>query len=174
MYFQEALAIRESVSNLRSKAYVLAHLGYTQTQIGEHKGAESSFLEALRIRQELGEEALIMDTYSGLALVSFLMGNQDEALGYVNKILSWIQDNGTEGLEFPVQVYLICYQILSAISDSDGRLHSNKRAQTILEDGHALLTERLARIKDEGMREQFVENVPYNRQLRDTWLSKQK
>lgn len=172
-YFQKALAIRKSVSNQRSKAYVLAHLGFAQAQIGEHKGAESSFLEALKIRQDLSEEALIIDAYSGLALISFLMGNQDQALGYVNKILSWIQDNGTEGLEFPVQVFLICHEILSAITDIDGQLPSSTRAKTVLEDGYELLTERLLRISDEGMREQFIENVPYNRKLRDTWLRNQ-
>lgn len=172
-YFQKALAIRKSVSNQRSTAYVLAHLGFAQAEIGEYKDAESSFLEALKIRQDLSEEALIIDAYSGLALISFLMGNQDDALSYVDKILSWIQDNGTEGLEFPVQVFLICHQILSAISDADGLLPFSARAQTVLEDGHALLTERLLRIRDEGMREQFIENVPYNRKLRDTWLKNQ-
>ena len=89
-----------------STLQVLLVTGQTLTLLGEHDLAKSYLLEALKIRQELNEEALIIDTNSVLALNVYLQGDTKQALQYVQKNLAWITANDIEGLEFPIQTYL--------------------------------------------------------------------
>ena len=68
-----------------------------------------------------------------------------------------------DGLELPVQVHLICYQAARLIPTL------TSEARIILDAGYALLSKRADQIKDEGIRQQFLQNVPYNRELLALW-----
>jgi hypothetical protein len=78
--------------------------------------------------------------------------------------MSWLQNKGIDGLEFPIQLYLICYQVLHLVSNNDPVAQS--AAQKALSSGYILLIERAARIHDDTLRRQFLESVPFNRELR--------
>ncbi len=69
--------------------------------------------------------------------------------------------NGTEGIEYPLQVYLTCCRILRANQDP--------RAQTVLNTAHRLLQEQAAKISDEELRRSFVENVAAHREIISEW-----
>jgi len=58
-------------------------------------------------------------------------------------------------------VYLTCYRVLHANADA--------RAQDVLGTAYAILQERAANIKDEGMCRSYLENVPYHREIVDLW-----
>jgi hypothetical protein len=56
---------------------------------------------------------------------------------------------------------MTCYQVLVAAEDP--------RAQEVLEAGYNLLMDRAARIEDPTTRRSFLENVPANREIVETW-----
>ena len=87
----------------------------------------------------------------------------------VEGILAWIEANGADRIEYPVLVYLICYQVLEACARQ--RPAERTRARAVLQQGVALLQRRAAAITDPGLRQQFLENVPFNRELMAAWAA---
>ena len=99
-----------------------------------------------------------MDDLAGLARVALAQGHTGQALAHVEEILAWLAGNSPEGMEFPVLVYLSCYQVLQAAGDAE-------QAKAILADGYNLLQQRANRIPDDALRRQFLQNVPFNHEL---------
>ena len=60
--------------------------------------------------------------------------------------------------KLPLWVYLTCYQALSSNGEAD-------LAKQSLQAGDVILQQRAAQIQDEQLRRQFLENVPFNREL---------
>lgn len=162
-YYEQALAIGRVINNERSIGYGLTHLGYTLAELGELDNAAATLEQALALRRRLGSEAGVIDALGGLALTAAVGNVPDEALEHVQYILAWIKENGTDGLEFPVQLYLICYRILQAVTGQT--LTEQITAQSVLANGYALLQERAARIQDDDLRQQYLERVPFNREI---------
>jgi tetratricopeptide (TPR) repeat protein len=170
-YYQKALAIHELIDNQKEKAFVLTHMGYVLIELNQLKEAQLALENALKIRRDLGTEVLAITTMAGLALLSLKNDQFEKAQQYTSNILSWIETNGTEGIELPVLVYLICYQVADAVANGDPRRKID--AQTILNAGHLLLEQHALRIQEPDVRRQFMENVPYNRKLQSAWLKSQ-
>lgn len=57
-----------------------------------------------------------MDDLAGLARVTLAQGDVTEAKVRVEEILAWLTANSLAGIEFPVLVYLSCYQVLLVAS----------------------------------------------------------
>lgn len=167
-YFQEALEILAHVDNKSASGYTLTHLGYVQADLEQFPAATSSLKRALTIRRELGARALEMDTLAGLAQVSFKQNQLEDALSRVNQILDWIDENSTNGIELPVLIYLICFEVLEKAS-KDQRIKADK-VQSVLKSGYVLMQDHANQIKDPQLRKHFIENVPYNRLLQEAWL----
>ncbi len=167
-YYESALDILGSIDNMSATGYTLTHLGYVLADLEQYQAANSALSRALKIRDELGTDALVVDTLAGLAQISLKQGRLAEAQNRVIQILAWIEANDTEGIELPVLVYLICYRVMQAAAKDDSSLLS--AAQAILAAGHALLEQHAVRIQDADLRQQFMENVPYNRALQAAWL----
>ena len=98
--------------------------------------------------------SLIADT---LAHVALAQNDRTAALAYVEEILAYLQIGSLAGADAPFRVYLTCYHVLQA--------HSDSRAPTILQLAHELLQTRAATIGDERLRRLFLENVPAHREL---------
>ena len=164
---QQALALHHEIGDRHLKGYTQTYLGHTLADSGELQLATEAYQKAIKIRRKLGEEKLVMDDLAGLARVAMREGNNSQALRYVEEILAWIESNDVEGIEYPLQVYLTCYQVLQATLD--GAL---ARADTILLTAHTMLQEQAAKIKDEALRRQFLQNVPFNREIMAAWEKK--
>lgn len=168
-YYDRAGHILATIDNKRELGYVLTHVGYLAIELGRYDRARADLIRALRLRQQLGSEALTLDTLAGLAFLAMSIGQLEEAVSTAETIYSAIAENGTEGIELPILVILICYQILYQAGKQDP---SRRRlAARLLEKGNALLEERLRRLPDEATRQRFLRRLPYNRQLRDLWLA---
>ena len=115
----------------------------------------------------MGAKALAIDTLSGLALAALNRGQLDKAYEIVSDIQSYLDQSGTNGIELPVQVYLICYQILSEAGKSNAQAAA--KALEILKAGYALVEKRAQQINDSETRHRFFENVPYNLALLKAW-----
>lgn len=165
-HYEAALALAERIKNARNSGYTLTHLGFTLLELGQPAAAAASFEQALSYRRQQGNEASVIDSLTGLAAVAAARGQTAEAGQHVAHILAWIDANGADGLELPVQTYLICYDTLRQTGPQD-----TAAAGHVLEQGYALLQQRANRINDTDLRRQFLEQVPYNRRLRDAWLA---
>jgi len=170
-YYQKALAIHELIDNQKEKAFALTHFGYVLVELNQFDDARLTLENALQIRRDLGAEVLAIDTMAGLAQLSLKEGQLEKAQHYISQILSWIEAKGTEGIELPVLVYLICYQVIQALAKTDSHLLID--ARVILEAGHALLEQHALRIQESDLRQQFIEKVPYNRMLQAAWIESQ-
>ena len=148
----------------------MTHLGYTLAERGDLPAAKEAFAQALSIRRELdANSGVAMDDLAGLARVALAAGDLSPSTTYVEGILAWIEANGADRIEYPVLVYLICYQVLEACARQ--RPAERARAQAVLQQGVALLQRRAAAITDPGLRQQFLENVPFNRELMAAWTA---
>ena len=159
-YYESALTIQRDIGDRNSIAYTLTHLGYTLTDLGNYPAALTSFNEALQLRRELKQESLTMDVLAGLASLAWLQGEQAGARKQAQEVVAWLEVNDAEGVEYPVQVYLLCYRILQAAPN---------QAQTILQAGYTLLQKRAKRIKDDDLRQKFLENVSFHQELMVLW-----
>ncbi len=162
-YARQAIAILQDIGDQRSAAYGLSHLGWIMMGSNDHDAAQDFYSQALQARRKLGQEMLAMDDLAGLARVALAQGNVTEARARVEEILAWLTANSPDGIEFPVMVYLICYQVLQAAAGND--MEALARARAVLQEGYKLLQERANRIQDEALRRQFLEKVPFNRDL---------
>ncbi len=164
---QRSLAIQREIGDQRGQGYSLTYLGHALGELGELVAAASSYDEAIQLRRDLGQDSLAIDDLAGLARVRLAQGHLDQALDHVEKVLHWIEVNGTEGIEYPLQVYLSCYRVLSAAAPDDHA--SAERAYVVLSDAHAELMKRAAGIHDDILRRQFLENIAVHREITAAW-----
>jgi tetratricopeptide (TPR) repeat protein len=165
--YEEALAIHRAMDDPRGQGYVYTHLGYALIELEEPELAEEALQRGAALRRSGAEGGLLADSLAGLALAALLRAAPEDALPYVAEIQAWLAANGATGVEFPVQVYLVCYRVLRAAAAFDAAYA--QQAAAALASGHALLQERAARIPDDQLRAQFLTNIPYHRELLRGW-----
>ncbi len=163
--FMQAHAIQEKIGDRRGAAYTLTHLGYALAASDDLAAATEAFHQALAIRDKLQPHSgPAVDAIAGLARVAMAAGRTDEAYRGVIAALTWMETHDPNQVEYPVQVCLICFQVARGLGarfpDSQALAH---RA---LELGYKLLTQRAARIDDAALRQMYLDNVPFNQELR--------
>lgn len=156
---QQAIAIQQAINRTRSLGYSFNHLGLARAGAGDLAGARLAFEQALEIRRSLGQHTLALDDWAGLARLALQAGDLLPARERAETILAAIAEHGIEGCEFPVWVYLTCYQALLAADQVSS-------ARDALQAGLAILEQRAAQIQGETLRLQYLEQVPFNRELR--------
>jgi tetratricopeptide (TPR) repeat protein len=166
-----ALAITREIGDRSWEGYLLTYLGHTLIELGVLPAAEQAFHDALQIRRELDEHSgMAVDDLAGLARCALAQGRCAEAQQYAEEALTWMDQYGTESVEYPVFVYLICYQTLRTCSiDCPARLD---RAEHALQTGYDLLLHQADRIADQEIRRQYLEEVPFNAQLTQVWTQR--
>jgi len=165
--YEKALAIHYQLHNQRGMGYVLTHLGYTLVQLQKWAEAGDVLEQALTIRQKDEKNGLLMDTLAGCALVTLAYDKKEEALAYVHKILGWIERHGITGIEFPGQVYLVCWQVLQTLAA--GQRIAEMQADAVLAAGYQCLKERAERVEDAQFRRTLMQNIPFHREIVRLW-----
>lgn len=155
-YCQAALTLDSEIGYRRGEGYAATHLGLVLLETGDAAGAQVAFQRALDVHRALDPESGgAIDDLAGLAVAAMALGEESQAIAYAQEALSWLTANGVERVEYPVQVYLYCHRVL----DTAG-LPSDALAAA-----HALLNQQAARIDDARIRDSFLENVPFNREV---------
>ena len=162
-----ALAIQQEIGDRRGQGYGLTYLGHALAGLGEYQAATQAYDEALRLRRELGQHSLTMDDLAGLARVAMAQGQRGRALALIKEILSWVEANGSGGIEYPLQVYLTCYRVL--LSTAEGDASAMERARAILSTARADLVAQADRVRDSALRRSFLEGVAANREIVAEW-----
>lgn len=159
-----AQTIQVQIGDRRGLAYTLTHLGFALTATGDLPAATDAFQRALAIRDKMQPHSgPAVDAIAGLAQVALAAGRHDEAYRGVIAALTWMETHDPNQVEYPVQVCLICAEVAQAL----GRRFADTPAlaQRALTLGYALLMQRAAQIDDEALRQKYLGNVPFNREL---------
>lgn len=168
-HFEQALQIQQQIGDRHGEGFTRTHLGYALYALGDLKAAAVAFQTACDLRDELGEVSYTMDDLAGLAQIALTQGEIRRAISFVEKIEAWLRTEGTDGIEFPILVYWISYQVLEAAAQLNPTLMNH--ALTLLRNGHTLLQQRAGKIQDRDLRREFLENVWFNREFLACWDS---
>ncbi len=164
---ERALSIQREIGDRRGEGYSLTYLGHALLDLNQPASAAEAYGQALNLRRELGQISLALDDLAGLARAWGARSNMRQALEHCEEILTSIEVNGLEGIEYPSEVCLTCYRIVEASAESDPA--RRRRSRSILALAHTALLERAAAIHDEQVRRKFLENVQANRELIAAW-----
>ena len=132
--------------------------GFLLTHLGKLDEAEEAYRQALKIWEALSQQQFVLEAQSGLAQVSLLKGDFEQAQNYCQPVVAHLRaGNSLEGMTRPFAVYLVCYEIL--------QLSRDPYAPILLELAHNELEDYAKRITDERRQRSFLENVPTHREL---------
>jgi tetratricopeptide (TPR) repeat protein len=159
-YCERALEIERDIGDQESEGYSLTYLGLALEGLNDLDAAHNAYQRALNLRREIGQSAHAIDDLAGLARVALAQGQKSKALARIEEALTWIEDNGIAGIEYPLRVYLTGTDVLVAVGQS-------KRAADMIHTAHTLLLEQASKISDETTRQAFLENGPLHRELQE-------
>lgn len=154
----QLMALAEAISDPAMVNYAWLCRGHSLIGLKEWGVAHSAYEQALAGWE--GELLIFqMEPRTGLARTGLLQGNIQQARQAIEPVLAFLAaENSLDGLYEPLQVYLICYEVLRASGEGE-------RGRGILNTAYAILQERAAKISDESMRHSFLTNVPTHRNL---------
>lgn len=154
----QALDLASTLKDGVVAAYAHMFRGHALYELGRYDEALAAYLEALSYWRLKNEAALSLETLAGMARVHWAMADHDRGLAIVEEVVAGLANTVLSKAEEPVRIYLTCFRILDAVGD--------KRAPSVLADGHLFLQERAAQIQDEKARHSLLHNVRAHAALR--------
>jgi class 3 adenylate cyclase/tetratricopeptide (TPR) repeat protein len=136
-----------------------SYLGLNLEGISQYDLAASSYSEAWETFCQVGAPGYAMDALSGMARCALEIGQLDQARNHSLEICTYLEENGSQGMEFPILAYLTCARIFEQTGDEERRRES-------IEKGHQQLMERAEVISDLEWRKTFLESLPENQGIR--------
>ena len=158
----QALTMQQAIGDKNVESYSWTYRGHILTAQGDWASALAAYQQADALRQTLQVTGQRLDSWAGLAHVWWRQGEYAQALQQVARITAWLEEQGVDGVELPIHVYLTCYRILQALAPP-------VRGQPVLAAGYRLLHQRANAIHDEAMRQRFLTQGPFNRELLAHW-----
>lgn len=153
-----ALEIAQAIGDKVSEGYSLSYLGLVYEALQELEEAGTVYEKAMLIRRQLGQEALTVDDLAGLSRVRLGQGRLAEAREKLEQGLAWMEQNGVDGVEYPIRVYLTGVDVWLAVGET-------AVAHDLLLTAYDLLQARAVRIADKETREAYLYQVPLHREL---------
>jgi class 3 adenylate cyclase/tetratricopeptide (TPR) repeat protein len=161
-YSRKALELSIATEDKSSEAWSYLYMGYAYLAQGKFAPAEEAFRASMRIRDELGQPGLKMETLAGLVQSLLLRGEQALALVETEKILAYLYSGESlDGTEEPLRVYYACYLVLKENQDP--------RSLAVLQSAGELLETQVSKLRDEKSRRMFIENVPWRLAIHREW-----
>jgi predicted ATPase len=158
-YFELSLTI---LQDREENGEILAGLGDAFAGLKKWDEATKSYLGAIKVFEEFDADWGIAGSRTGLARVALAQGDVKGALGFVDKVLIFLeQSEATVHDEILRSSYLTCVQVLQAAKDP--------RTSNVLEIANNNIQKTAKKIKDEALQYSFLENVPWNRELVKLW-----
>ncbi len=161
---REALRLAEDIGYPEVEVDALTNLGHVLSARGVLGASAEAFQKAVGLHSANGKSGRDAEPLAGLARVAFGQGNLAQASAYVDEALALMETQEFDEVDEPFQVHLICYQVMAATQDP--------RATPFLNRTYHLLQESAARLADDSARRQFLEVVPYHRELVMAWQAK--
>lgn len=161
-YAQKALELSRKTGDRGNEAWSFLYMGYAYLSRQDLVRAQDAFQLSMHIRDELEQPGLKTEPQAGL--IQLLLLNEEPALAMeeTEKVIAYLQNNeGLPGTEEPLRVYYACYRALKTMNDP--------RAATILQSAMQVLQTQVSKIRDDDLRQRFIENVPWRLAIRKAW-----
>ena len=164
VHARAALETASAVNARDQEVAALCRVGDAELALGRFGPAAAAFTAAQARASEIASPSRY-DASAGLARVALAQGDTDAALSALAPLLTLdanaIESNLLEGGEFPRLIEWTCHRVLARAGDP--------RATAWLARAHAALQARAATIADAELREGFVRNIPFNREIAAAW-----
>jgi len=159
---RQSLEIAHATQSFDWAVVAAMRLGDAEAALGRLAPARQAFENAIAIAQEHSPgDAVVHDASAGLARVALAEGDTAAALAALQPLFEHVDAGGTlEGTDFPRWIELTAHQVLAGAGDP--------RADVWLERAHANLMARAVSIERSGgagMRDGFLRNLPWHRQI---------
>ena len=157
---QQSLPIAQQIGDRNTEATVTTVLGHALTALGQFEEATAVYSKAVDLRRALSQKGTRgLEPAAGLAWLALTQRDLPAALSQTETILQYLQKPTLElnVMEYPLWVFLTCYNVLSA--------HQDERAATILNKAYEIIQKRAMNITDEHLRATYLENVPANQAI---------
>ena len=160
VYLEEAVALmRELNAPWWAFGEALTYYGWALLDAGRPEEARQRIIEAADIERDTHQEVEMVEDLTLLARIALTGDNVEEAAAYAGQVWQHLQQHGPQGIEYPAMVYLSLYQVFRANQQDD-------LAQAALEQGRQVVASLAAQLVDEGTRQEFLNNVPENWEIR--------
>jgi tetratricopeptide (TPR) repeat protein len=116
--YQQALDLARETGNREAEAAVLSYRAGLYERRSDWASAASDHQTALAIWEELDIAAAAIEDRAGLARVARAQGRAEEAGRQVAACVAYLGAHGVEGMEFPMAVYLACFDVLGDAGDT--------------------------------------------------------
>jgi class 3 adenylate cyclase/predicted ATPase len=156
--YQQALDLARETGNREAEAAVLSYRAGLHERRSDWDAAATDHQAALAIWEELDIAAAAIEDRAGLARVALAQGRGEEAGQQAAACIAYLEAHGVEGMEFPMAVYMTCYDILHASGNT-------AEADRLLAEARTLLSKRAEAITDLTMRESLLHNIELNRRV---------
>jgi tetratricopeptide (TPR) repeat protein len=113
----QAVELARALGDRAVEGRALIVLGHAFTELEMPAQAARAYEQALHLQRDLGQPNLAAESLAGLARVRFAQGDASQAQACVDEILTQLRNDGLQGANEPIRVYLTCYQILQANGD---------------------------------------------------------
>jgi predicted ATPase len=158
---QKALDLAKEIKSLDVEAWAHFYTGLVHEERKEWPKAQWHYEEALRIHKQSEWLARSIDDRAGLARVAVNRHELEEARLQVERIVLWLNEHGTNGLEQPVKAYSACIWTLSA-------LNRDAEAERLLGEAHNFVMTLASKIADTSLRASFLDKLD-NREIIKMW-----
>ncbi len=151
----KALEVLRDVKDLWSICEALTYYGWTRVEQGQYLEAKEYFEEARQTEYQIQLPAAAIEDLAHLARVALVLNDLSTANAHIQEVLIFLRRHGTQGIEHPTMVYLICYQVLQATQNFE-------QAKAILEQGQQYITKQIDQINEPALQQSFRDNIPEN------------
>ena len=129
------------------------YLGLTLERLEEWDLAAQSFTDAWDEFNQLGAAGYAMEALAGRARCALETGQYEQAMKFALELCDYLQNNGSQGMEFPILAYVTCAWVFERTGDEE-------RRQKSIEKGMQQLMEMAGKISDARWRKVYLEQVP--------------
>lgn len=166
-YAEQALFVAREINDRPGEAWAQNYRGHALLALGRQAESQTAYRSALKINRSLDLQMEATEPAAGLARIALEQGDLAAAQRHIAPILVQMQrDNSLSGTDQPLRVYQTCYSVLYP--------RDSERARAVLEMAYQLLMARSNAIKDESLRNAFLENIPYHHEILLAWNAYQK
>jgi predicted ATPase len=157
-YASSAIELSQRIGDQPGEAWGWLYQGNAHLLLNELEQAQIAFKRSLELREKLGQPALSMEPIAGLVETALRANDLKTAAQEAEKILTHLESGGNlNGTDEPLRVYYQCYHLLQKKQDP--------RATQVLGAAYRMLEEQLSKLKDQRLRQIYVENVPWRKAI---------
>jgi tetratricopeptide (TPR) repeat protein len=157
-WLEEGLALAQIHNDKATQSYCLSHLGMVHLAAGRAAEAINAAYSALLLRRAIGFHAWTSTDLATLAAAHMALTHKEQARAYADESVQLLQEQRTHELELPQRDYFTCYQVYTALGQTE-------RACSSLAVAHALVLSRAANISDPLLKRSFLEGVAINQAI---------